>query len=98
MIRSDEMHCGKVPDEREKINRSVSEGRMESTHSIYFLEGMGSSSHDLGAKLEMHSFTVNDETFSNEKKVAAVVPITSVEVTCSEAMFALSCSTLLYCV
>ena len=43
----------------------------------------------------MHSFTVNCYTFSNEEKVAAVVPVTSVEVTCSEAMLALSFSTLL---
>ena len=41
----------------------------------------------------MHSFTVNCDTFSNEEKVAAVVPVTSVEVTCSEAMLALSFST-----
>ena len=34
-------------------------------------------------------------TLSNEEKVAAVVPVTSVEVTCSEAMLALSFSTLL---
>ena len=39
---------------------------------------MGSSSHDLGAELRMHSFTVNCETFLNEEKVAAVVPVTSV--------------------
>ena len=43
----------------------------------------------------MHSFTVNCDTFSNEEKVAAFVPITSVEVTCSEAMLALSFFTLL---
>ena len=43
----------------------------------------------------MHSFTVNCDTFSNEEKVAAVVPVTSVEVTCSEAMLALSFATLL---
>ena len=55
---------------------------------------MGSSSHDLGAEL-MHSFTVNCETFSSEEKDAAVVPSTSDEVTCAEAMFALSFSTLL---
>ena len=54
---------------------------------------MGSSSHDLGAVLRMHSFTANCDTFSNEDKVAAVVPVTSVEVTCSEAMLALSFST-----
>ena len=56
---------------------------------------MGSSSHDLEAELGMHSFTVNRETFSNDEKVAAVVPVTSVEVTCSEAMLALSFSSLL---
>ena len=56
---------------------------------------MGSSSHDLGAELIMHSFTVNCDTSSNEEKVAAVVPETSVEVTCSEAILAPSFSTLL---
>ena len=49
------------------------EGRIESRHSIKSLEGMGSSSHDLGAELRMHSFTVNYETFSNEENVASVV-------------------------
>ena len=67
---------------------------MESRHSTMSLEGMGSSSYDLGAELRMHSFTVNCDTFSNEEKVAAVVPVTSVEVACSEAMLALSFSTL----
>ena len=43
----------------------------------------------------MHYFIVNCDTFSNEEKVAAVVPVTNVEVTCSEAMLALSFSTLL---
>ena len=43
----------------------------------------------------MHSFSVNCDTFSNEEKVAVVVPVTSVEVTCSEAMLALCFSTLL---
>ena len=43
----------------------------------------------------MHSFTVNYETFSNEEKVAAAVPVTSGEVTCSEATLALSLYTLL---
>ena len=33
-----------------KLNRSVTEGRIDSRHSIKSLEGMGSSSHDLGAK------------------------------------------------
>ena len=56
---------------------------------------MGSSSNDLGAELRMHSFTVNCDTFSNEEKVAVVIPVTSVEVTCSEAMLDLSLSTLL---
>ena len=37
----------------------------------------------LGAELRMRSFAVNCDTFSNEEKVAAVVPVTSVEVTCS---------------
>ena len=36
---------------------------------------MGSSSPYLGAELRMHSFTVNCDTFSNEEKVAAVVPV-----------------------
>ena len=95
MTRADLKHCGKIPDAREELNRSVREERIESRHSIKSLEGMGSSSHDLGAELRMHSFTVNCDTFSNEEKVAAVVPVTSVEVTCSEAMLALSFSTLL---
>ena len=34
-------------------------------------------------------------TLSNEEKVAVVVPVTSVEVTCSEAILAPSFSTLL---
>ena len=41
----------------------------------------------------MHSFAVNCDTFSSEEKVAVVVPVTSVEVTCSEAMLALCFST-----
>ena len=56
---------------------------------------MGSGSHDLGAELIIHSFTVNCDTFSNEEKVAAVFPVTSVEVTCSEAILALSLFTFL---
>ena len=43
----------------------------------------------------MLSFTVNCDTFSNEEKVAAVVQVTNVKVTCSEAMLALNFSTLL---
>ena len=38
-----------MPDAREESNRSMREGRLESIHSIKSLEGMGSSSHDLGA-------------------------------------------------
>ena len=53
---------------------------------------MGPSSHDIGAELRMHSFTVNCDTFSNKGKVSVVVPVTSVEITCSEAMLALSFS------
>ena len=95
MTSADLRHCGKMPDAREELSRSVREGKIESRDSIKSLEGMGSSSNDLGAELRMHSFTVNCDTFSNEEKVAAVVPVTSVEVTCSEAMLALSFSTLL---
>ena len=43
----------------------------------------------------MHSITDECDTFSNEKKVAVVVPVTSDEATYSEAMLALSFSTLL---
>ena len=63
MTRADLMHCGKMPDAREELNRSLREGRIETRHSIKCLEGMGSSSHDLGAELSMHSFTVNCDTF-----------------------------------
>ena len=56
---------------------------------------MGSRSRDLGAELRMHSFTVDYDTFSNEENDAVVVPVTRVEVTGSEAMLALSLSTLL---
>ena len=63
MIRADLRHCGKMPDTREELSRSVREGRIESRHSIRSLEGMGSSSHDLGAEIIMHSFTVNCDTY-----------------------------------
>ena len=43
MTRADLKHCGKIPDAREELNRSVREGRIESRHSIKSLEGMGSS-------------------------------------------------------
>ena len=56
---------------------------------------MGSSSHDFGAELIMHSFTVDSDTLSYEENDAAVVPVTIEEITCSEAMLALSFSTLL---
>ena len=95
MTRTDLKHCVKMPDAREELNRSVREGRIESRHSIKSLEGMGSRSHDIGAELRMHSFTVDCDTFSNEENVAAVVPVTSEEITCSEAMLVLSFSTLL---
>ena len=61
--RADLKHCGKMPDAGEELNSSVREGRIESRHSIKSLEVMGSRSHDLGAELRMHSFTVNYETF-----------------------------------
>ena len=95
MTRADLKHCGKTPFAREELNRSVREGRIESTHSIKSLEWIGAWLHDLEEKLKMHSFTVDCDTFLNEEKVAAVVPVTSIEVTCSEAMLALCFSTLL---
>ena len=42
----------------------------------------------------MHSFAVDCYTFSDEEKIAVVVPVTSVEVTGSEAMLSLSFSTM----
>ena len=77
------------------MNRSVREGRIESRHSIKSLEGMGSRSRELRAEIRMLSFTINCDTFHNYEKVAVVVPITCIEVTCSEAMLALRISTLL---
>ena len=94
VTRADLKHCGKIPDAREELHRSVREGIIESRYSIKSLEWMGSNSHDLGAEIRMHSFTVNCDTFSNEEKVAVVVTVKSVEVSCSEAMLALSVSTL----
>ena len=46
MTRADLKHCGKMPDAREQLNRSVREGIIESRYSIKSLEGMGSSSND----------------------------------------------------
>ena len=71
------------------------DGRIESRHSIKSLEEIGSRSNGIGAELRMHSWTVNCDTFSNEEKAAVVVPVTSIQITCSEAMLALSFSTLL---
>ena len=68
MTRADLKHCRKIPDAGEELNRPVREGRIESRHSIKCLEGMGSSSHDLGAELRMHYFTVNCDTFFQMKK------------------------------
>ena len=51
MARADLEHYGKMPDAREELNRSVREGGIESSHFIKSLEGMGSSSHDIGAEL-----------------------------------------------
>ena len=47
MTRADLMHFGKMTDVRERSNRSVGEGRIESRHSIKRLVGLGSRSHDL---------------------------------------------------
>ena len=88
-------HCVKMPDTRDELSRFVRDGRIESRHSIKGLEEMISRSHDLGAELRMHSFTVGCDTFSNEKRVTVVVSVISVDVTGSEAMLALSFSTLL---
>ena len=39
MTRADLKHCGKITDAGEKLNRSVSEWKIESRHSIQSLEG-----------------------------------------------------------
>ena len=90
MTRVDLKHCWKMPDAREALNRSVREGRIDYRHSIKSLEGMELRSHDLGAQLRMHYFTVKCDTFATKEKVAEIVPVTSVEVTCSEEMLVLS--------
>ena len=41
MTRADLKHCGKISEAREELTRSVSEGKIESRHSIKSLEGMG---------------------------------------------------------
>ena len=62
MTRADLKHCWKIPDARDELSRSVREGRIQSRHSFKSLEGMGSSSHDLGAELRMHSFVQFSKT------------------------------------
>ena len=58
---------------------------------------MQSGSHDLGAVLRMHSFTVDCDTFSNEENAVAVFLVISivVEVTGYVAMSEICFSTLL---
>ena len=58
-----------MPDARDELHRSVRDGKIESIHSIKSLEGMGLSSHDVGAEIRMHSFTVNCDTFQMKKKL-----------------------------
>ena len=67
MTRADLKHCGKMPNEREDLNRSVREWIMDSRHSIKSPEGMRSISHDFGAELRMRSFTLNCDSFSSEE-------------------------------
>ena len=74
VTRVDLKHCGKIPDAREVLDRSLREGRIESRHYIKSFKGMGSSSHDLGAELRMHSFTVNCDTFFKLRKSCASCP------------------------
>ena len=50
MTRADLKHCGKMPDAREELNRSVRERRMQSRQCIKCYEGIGSCSHDIGAE------------------------------------------------
>ena len=76
VTRSDLKHCGKMPDIREELNRSVREGRIHSKNSIKSLEGVGSRSHDLGAELRMHFLTVDCDTSTNKDIAALVVPVT----------------------
>ena len=41
VTRADLTHCGKIPEAREELNRSVREGRIESRHSINNWKGWG---------------------------------------------------------
>ena len=50
MTRADLKHCGKIPDAREELNRSVREGRIESRHSINSLSSIKSSRATLGGR------------------------------------------------
>ena len=59
MTRVDLMHCGKMPDAREELNRSM---RIESRHSIKSLEGIGSSSRDR-SRINNALRSVNCDTF-----------------------------------
>ena len=67
-----------MPDAKEEIKISEIERRIESKYHIMRLEGMGSTSHDLGAELEMHPLTANCDTILDKKKVAIVALVTSV--------------------
>ena len=69
MTRADLKHCGKMPDAREELNKSVRERRIKSRHSTQSLEWIASRSHDLGAKVRMNSLVVDCKKFSNEKKM-----------------------------
>ena len=70
-------HCGKMPDAKEELNRTVRVGRKESRHSIKSLEWMGSRSRGLGAELIMHSFTIDYDACSNDENVVVVVSVPS---------------------
>ena len=69
MTTAELKNFGKMSDAREELNRSVREGIIESRHSIKSLEGMGSSSHELGAEISMHYLTVSCDTFLMKKKL-----------------------------
>ena len=83
MTRADLKHCGKIPDAREELNRSMREGRIESRHSIKSLEAMGSSSHDLGAELRMYFLSLLIVTlFQMKKKLIIIIIIIMVIFKC----------------
>ena len=69
VTRADCKHCWKITNEREELNRSVREVRIESRHYIKNFYKGWNQGH------------------------MTVVPVTSVEVTDSEAILALSLST-----